>query len=513
MILERSCGVLLHITSLPGPHGTGTMGDEAYAFAETLRESGQSWWQILPLGPVAPAFDYSPYATTSTFSGNPFFISLELLSREKWHDGTISPSGTTEDHFVDFDTVTAHLEREMTRACGLFFKSAGADEMKRYDAFCTDSAEWLDDFVLFSALAEHFKTNNWLDWDAEIAARETVAMKSWGERLKDRVRFHRFAQFVFFDQWSRLKKHCNELGVGIIGDIPIYINLEGADAWANPEILQLDKKTLRPRAVAGVPPDYFSETGQRWGNPLYAWQDDNGKLCEKTCLWWIKRLRHLQGLTDIVRIDHFRAFEAYWSIPEKEKTAVKGKWIDGPGKEFFLRLKEGLGELNLIAEDLGVITDGVRELRDGLELPGMKILQFAFDINNKNEYLPHNIENPNCVIYTGTHDNNTTNGWFYGSEVDADKRKYVLDYIGSVKFSDFHWQFIRTAYMTTARLVIIPAQDIPGYGEEFRMNIPGTMGNNWRWKLTSEGITGEMTARLNNLAGMYRRRGRTDRTG
>jgi 4-alpha-glucanotransferase len=259
--------------------------------------------------------------------------------------------------------------------------------------------------------------------------------------------------------------------------------------------------------VAGVPPDYFSETGQRWGNPLYRWQDDSGALCEETCLWWIKRLRHLQGLTDIVRIDHFRAFEAYWSIPAKEKTAIKGKWIDGPGKKFFLRLKDDLGELPLIAEDLGVITDGVRELRDSLGLPGMKILQFAFDINNKNEYLPHSIENPNCVIYTGTHDNNTTNGWFYGSEVDSEKRKYILDYIGSVKFSDFHWQFIRVAYMTTARLVIIPAQDIPGYGEEFRMNRPGTMGDNWRWKLTSAGITGEMVEKLKQLSGMYRRGG------
>ncbi len=505
MILDRSCGVLLHITSLPGPHGTGTMGDEAYAFAETLRAAGQSWWQILPLGPVVTAFDYSPYASTSTFAGNPFFISLELLSRESWHDGKITPSGIPENHFIDFEKTISHWTLEMERAFGLFSHTGKSEEKKKYEAFCTESAEWLDDFALFSALTEHFKTNNWLEWDEDIAARKPEAMERWKNRLEGRIGFHAFCQFIFFDQWRRLKKHCNDLNIKLIGDIPIYINLEGADAWANPGILQLDKKTLRPQAVAGVPPDYFSETGQRWGNPLYKWQDDNGKLWEENCRWWIKRLRHLQGLMDVVRIDHFRAFEAYWSIPAKEKTAVKGKWIDGPGKKFFLRMKEDLGDLPLIAEDLGVITDGVRELRDGLGLPGMKILQFAFDINNKNEYLPHNIENPNCVIYTGTHDNNTTNGWFYGSEVDGGKRKYILDYIGSVKFSDFHWQFIRIAYMTTARLVIIPAQDIIGYGEEFRMNRPGTMGNNWRWKLTTGGITNEMVEKLNQLSGMYRR--------
>ncbi len=507
MILERSCGILLHVTSLPGKYGIGTLGREALEFAELLRDAGQSYWQILPLGPVSPAFDFSPYATTSTFAGNPYFIGLDEMAKETWHGGRIDTGDFTDDHFIDFDRVTGHAMRELERANDLFFSAALPEDVQKYEEFCKGASSWLEDFALFSALAEHFNTNSWLEWDADIAAREPGALKKWSARLEERVRYHRFTQFLFFTQWRALKEKVNALGIKIIGDIPIYINLEGADAWANPEILQLDKKTLKPLAVAGVPPDYFSETGQRWGNPLYKWHDDGGALGAATFGWWKRRLEHLGKLVDIVRIDHFRAFEAFWSIPAKEKTAVKGKWVKGPGKEFFDRLKKELGDLPLIAEDLGVITEEVRALRDSLALPGMKILQFAFDNNNRNEYLPHNIEDTNCVVYTGTHDNNTTNGWFYGTETDAGRRKYILDYIGSVRFNDFHWQLIRTAYMTTARLAMIPAQDLPGYGHEFRMNTPGTMGNNWRWKLTSGGITPEMAQKLREMAVMYRRAG------
>jgi 4-alpha-glucanotransferase len=507
MILDRSCGILLHVTSLPGNHGIGTLGREAREFAELLKDAGQTCWQILPLGPVSPAFDFSPYATTSAFAGNPYFVSLDELALEKWHGGKIDPGDFDEDHFVDFDRVTGHKMRELERANDLFFSAALPEDLKAYADFCAKEAWWLDDFSLYTALAEHFSTNNWTGWDGDISAREPSALQKWSARLEERVRYHRFVQFIFFRQWRALKKHCNDLGIKIIGDIPIYINLEGADAWASPSILQIDDKTLKPQAVAGVPPDYFSETGQRWGNPIYRWEDDKGRLNEETYAWWKKRLEHLGGLTDIVRIDHFRAFEAYWSIPAKEKTAVKGKWVKGPGRVFFDRLRRDLGDLPLIAEDLGVITEEVRELRDGLGLPGMKILQFAFDNNNRNEYLPHSIENPNCVVYTGTHDNNTTNGWFYGSEIDEERRKYILEYIGSVRFNDFHWQLIRTAYMTTARLAIVPAQDLPGYGHEFRMNTPGTMGSNWRWKLITGGITPEMAGRLREMSVMYRRNG------
>ncbi len=505
MKIERSAGTLLHITSLPGRYGIGTLGKEARDFAELLVRAGQSYWQVLPLGPVVPAFDYSPYASTSTFAGNPYFISLEEVAKKPWHGGPIDEENFLEDHFIDFDRVTLHKERELSRANELFFSSAKDEDLEAFEKFCQDERSWLGDYALFSALAEHYDTNNWLEWDSGAAMRDAAALEKWNMRLKDRASYHRFVQFLFFEQWNALRKHCNTLGIRLIGDIPIYINLEGADAWTNPDILQLDEKTKRPSAVAGVPPDYFSETGQRWGNPLYRWADRDGALLEKTYEWWKKRLRRLLSLVDVVRIDHFRAFESYWSIPAKEKTAVKGKWIKGPGTAFFERLRKDLGDIPIIAEDLGVITDEVRELRDGLRIPGMKVLQFAFDENSDNEYLPHNMEKSNCVVYTGTHDNNTINGWFYGIENDDERRKYILEYIGSEKFSDFHWQLIRTAYMTTARLAIVPAQDILGYGQEFRMNIPGTTGGNWRWKLRENEITPEMADKLKRLAAMYRR--------
>ncbi len=322
--------------------------------------------------------------------------------------------------------------------------------------------------------------------------------------LANEIRFQKFLQFVFFSQWEDFRRGCRERGISIIGDIPIYITLESADAWSNPEILDLDAATGAPRAVAGVPPDYFSETGQRWGNPLYRWMKGTS-LAPHTIEWWAQRIAHLRTLVDVIRIDHFRGFEAYWSIPAKEKTAVRGKWLKGPGVRFFEKLKSITGDLDLIAEDLGVITPEVEALRDGLGLPGMRILQFAFDHNNRNYYLPHNIDNRNCVLYTGTHDNNTVNGWFYGDEIDGDTRRYVLEYLGLSDWSDFHWSMIRLAYRSVAGLVIVPAQDIMGYGEEFRMNRPGTTEGNWRWKLTGGAIGDDIVMKLRRMGKMYRR--------
>lgn len=504
MKLERSCGVLLHITSLPGKYGIGTLGEEAWRFAELLEKAGQSYWQVLPIGPVASAFDFSPYASSSAFAGNAYFISLDEIAKSSWHDGNIDRGNFNDEHFIDFEKVTRHRSVALERAFTLFHTSADEKERQKFSSFCEAERGWLEDDALFSSLSEHFNTLNWTNWDDDIKMRETSALEKWQKKLSQKIEYHKFLQYLFFSQWRILKEKCNSHGIKIIGDIPIYINLESADAWANPEILLLNEK-LTPEFVAGVPPDYFSETGQRWGNPLYRWKDKKGKKHLPTYQWWAKRLQHLSGLVDLVRIDHFRAFEAYWSIPAEEKTAVNGKWIEGPGKEFFDWIEKLVGPIPLIAEDLGVITEGVKKLRDDLELPGMKILQFAFDGNSDNEYLPHNIENPNCIIYTGTHDNNTTNGWFYGSEITEETRRYILDYIGSVKFSDFHQQLIRLAYMTTARLAIVPAQDIIGYGEEFRMNRPGTSEGNWRWKLTEGGITDEMVAKLKSMAVVYRR--------
>ncbi len=505
MKLERSCGVLLHITSLPGRYGIGSLGDEAFRFAELLKEAGQSYWQVLPIGPVASAFDYSPYASTSAFAGNSHFISLDEIAKSPWHDGNIDKGDFTDEHFIHFEKVTRHRSLALERAYTLFLSSAGNEEKKKFESFCEKERGWLDDYALFSALSEHFNTLDWTEWDDGIKTREKNLLAKWNKTLSRKVGYYKFLQYLFFEQWKRLKEKCNSLGIKIIGDIPIYINLESVDAWANPEILLLNEKDLKPEFVAGVPPDYFSETGQRWGNPLYRWVNKKGKMFVPTYEWWANRLRHLCSLVDLVRIDHFRAFAAYWSIPANEKTAVNGRWINGPGKDFFDWIEKTVGRIPLIAEDLGVITDEVKKLRNDLEIPGMKILQFAFDGNSDNEYLPHNIENPNCIIYTGTHDNNTTNGWFYGSENNDERRKYILDYLGSVKFNDFHQQLIRLAYMTTARLAIIPAQDIIGYGEEFRMNRPGTAEGNWRWKLTDGSITSDMIAKLKSMGVMYRR--------
>ncbi len=504
MIRERSSGVLLHITSLPGRRGIGTLGPEAEAFADFLKAAGMRYWQLLPLGPVEASLGYSPYASTSAFAMNPLFISLEKLAAESWFPGSLAPSPFPEGHFVPFDEVVRHRQPVMERACEAFFSRAGDSWKTDYEAFRAREKHWLDDYALYAAAAEEAGTGNWLAWDRDLSMRKPAALRELARRRGERVRFHAFTQFILFRQWRDLAAHCAGKGIRLIGDIPIYITLASADAWAHPEILQLDGKSRLPRAVSGVPPDYFSETGQRWGNPLYRWKR-GPFLSRRTLRWWARRIRHLHDLVDIVRIDHFRGFEAYWSIPAEEATAVRGTWVKGPGIRFFKRLRALTGDLDLIAEDLGVITPEVEELRDRLGLPGMKILQFAFDGDSGNYYLPHNISTRNCVLYTGTHDNNTVNGWFYEGEVDEGRRKYILEYLGLEDWKDFHWALMRQAYRTIADLVIIPAQDIPGYGKEFRMNIPGTVEGNWRWKLTSGAITEEMTAKLRRMAGLYGR--------
>ncbi len=504
MKLDRSSGILLHITSLPGKYGIGTLGPEAKDFAGLLKNAGMRYWQILPIGPVDAKLDYSPYASTSAFAGNWHFISLERLAEEEWFSGSMASFPVKEGYAVSFEDVIRHKLPVLVKACDDFFAKAGDDDMQRYERFCKSEAYWLNDFALFSAAAEHEGTTDWLAWDPDLSMREAKALNRWKERLAMEIRFHSFIQFLFFRQWAGFRESCRDMGIEIIGDIPIYVTMESADAWANPDILMLDEKTRRPISVAGVPPDYFSNTGQRWGNPLYRWKQ-GAALSQETFQWWARRISHLDKLVDIIRIDHFRGFESYWSIPSVEKTAVNGKWIKGPGTQFFKKLREEIGHLHLIAEDLGVITPEVEKLRDGLGLPGMRILQFAFDFNNKNYYLPHNIDNRNCILYTGTHDNNTSNGWFYGSEIDEDTRRYVMEYLGIEDWSGFHWKLIRQAYRSVADLVIIPAQDILGFGPEFRMNRPGTTDGNWRFKLKDGSITSEITQRLRKMAQIYTR--------
>jgi len=507
MQLERSSGLLLHITSLPGPCGIGTLGPEARRFCDMLKIGGQHYWQILPFGPVEPHMGYSPYASPSAFAGNDLLISLELLADYPWYPITPADLPRSDEDFIDFDAVCCIKRPLLARAEQGFFTSAPDNELLAYEHFVSRNAGWLDDYTLFTALAEHFGTNTWLGWPSPIAERTETALAEWRDRLSARIRYHCFIQYIFFSQWQDLKRYCNDRDVQLIGDIPIYITFESADAWANPGIFEFDSLTGAPARVSGVPPDYFSETGQRWGNPLYRWHADHGhRLHPATMAWWVKRISHLNTMVDLLRIDHFRAFESYWSISVDSQTAIDGHWVEGPGLVFFEQLQTALGNLNLIAEDLGIITPAVEKLREQSGLPGMKVLQFAFDRNNRNCFLPHTYSETNCIVYTGTHDNNTINGWFYGNEIDNDTRNYVMDYIGTNTFSDFHWAMIRLAMQTVAHLTIFPVQDVLGYGSELRMNRPGTLGaHNWIWKLRRYSLSKEHMQRLRHLCNLYNR--------
>lgn len=505
MNIKRSSGLLMHITSLPGKHGIGTMGAEARHFIDLLKEGGQKYWQVLPFGPVSSTFGYSPYSALSSFAGNFFFINLNMMQKEDWMRNYIM-SDLPEDgyaDFVDFNRIASFKIPLLQRAAQNFFKYAQGKDREEFDRFCETEASWLDDYSLFVPIAEHYNNYNWLAWDEDIRLRKPAAIKKFTKELTDQIDYNKFVQFIFYKQWDDLKAYANQKGIKIIGDIPIYVNFDSAEAWANPEIFQLDPHTYKPVKVAGVPPDYFSPTGQRWGNPLYVWWD-NGKLKKETVSWWIRRFKHVFTHFDITRLDHFRGFEAYWAVPASEVTAINGSWEKGPGVEFFKILKKELSDMPIFAEDLGVITPQVEKLRDKFKFPGMKILQFAFDFNNKNPYLPHNFQNPSCIVYTGTHDNSTTNGWFY-EESDERTRLYVMDYLKLNHRDEFHWQLINLALSSIAQLSIIPIQDILGYAGRFRMNTPGRIDNNWRWKLTPERLSPEIMHKLKKLCIMYNR--------
>jgi 4-alpha-glucanotransferase len=506
VFMERASGVLLHITSLPGKYGGGTLGCEAAAFSDFLAASGQSYWQVLPLAPVCGHWHFSPYSSPSALAGNELLIDPEKmhargwLSTEQLHE---CEEGQNSD-YADLASTAGQKASLLAKAAARFHEQRDPSETRAFEGFCFDQGHWLDDYSLFRALADHFNTMQWPTWPEAIARRQPAAMESWREKLAAAVRFRQFEQFVFFQQWLEMKEYANRRGVRIIGDIPFYVNFESADAWAHPEIFRLDKTSGLPAAVAGVPPDYFSPTGQRWGNPLYSWQE-GGRLHAPTMEWWTARVGHLLQLVDVLRIDHFRGFDTCWAIPASEPTAISGQWLPGPGRAFFDRLQRNLGRLPLIAEDLGELTPGVEALRDSLGFPGMKILQFAFDGRSDNPYLPHNFANGNCLVYTGTHDNNTSNGWFYGQETSPQTKQYVLDYLGLTHRDEFHWQFIRLAMQSIAGLAMFPAQDILGYDGRFRMNTPGQGAGNWSWKLTPGALSPEIGQRLRTLTALYNR--------
>ncbi len=474
----RRAGVLLHPTSLPGPGRAGEIGPEARRFVEFLAASGFSVWQTLPLGPTHE--DNSPYQCLSSHAGDPRLISVERLAQWGW----LPDSGDCADRAVQL------------RAARRYFAGKRGAELEEFEAFLAAHAYWLEDYVLYSALREEYQGRPWWEWPAPLRNREPQALQEARVRNAGSIAQQRFEQFVFFREWFELKAYANGHGVLMFGDMPIFVAEDSAEVWAQREYFAFDDEG-RLQAVAGVPPDYFSATGQRWGNPHYRWE----RMEEDGFAWWMQRMRTQLMLFDLVRIDHFRGFESYWEIPAHAETAVQGRWVKAPGDALFKTLRQAFDPLPLVAEDLGVITPPVEAMRRRYGLPGMKILQFAFDGSTDNPYLPHNHEE-NSVVYTGTHDNNTTLGWF--DELPAESRGYVEEYLGHSR-EEMPWPLIRAACESVARLAIMPMQDVLMLGSEHRMNLPGTVRGNWSWRLDWGQVPEDLPARLRHLVKLYGR--------
>jgi 4-alpha-glucanotransferase len=501
MRLPRSSGILLHPTSLPGRFGIGDLGPAAYEFLDFLTDTGQRWWQILPLGPTG--YGNSPYQSYSSFAGNPMLISPERLADE----GLLSPSDWArfprlDDDRVDFDAVIAAKDELFRKAFERFGRGDAG-----FRAFVKANAGWLDDFSLFMALKEAHGGRAWCDWGAPHVRRDPGALKKSREKLAGSVRYYQFLQYAFARQWGALREACRARNVGMIGDLPIYVAQDCADVWSRPDLFQLDTAG-KPTAVAGVPPDYFSATGQLWGNPLYRWEAHR----DEGFAWWLDRLKAQLSRVDLVRLDHFRGFEAYWEVPAGAETAVGGCWRLGPGAEFLEAVRTGLGGLPIVAEDLGDITPEVLSLRDRFGLPGMRVLQFGFQGSPGTElHLPFSFVN-NCLAYTGTHDNDTTVGWFEtlarDGAVDRRYRKAQIAYAHEVVGSDgeeIHWDVIRAALGSVADTVIVPLQDVLGLGSDARMNTPGVGEGNWCWRFRRNQLRAGDRARLARLTAAFHR--------
>lgn len=507
MSFPRASGILLHPTSLPGQFGIGGLGSEAYRFADFLESTGQRLWQVLPLGPTG--YGNSPYQCLSVLAGNPLLISLEKLVEDRFLEAAdLECAPSFPEHRVDYGAAMKFKTPLLKRSFQIFERKAGPTERDRFQAFCEHNASWLEVYSLFMALREAHGLVAWNTWEEDIRRRQPKALERWSKDLGREIRCHNYQQYQFFKQWSELKKHCNDRGIRLIGDIPIFVALDGAEVWSHPEMFYLDTSG-KPTVVAGVPPDYFSKTGQLWGNPLYRWD----VLAKDSYAWWIDRFRATRTLVDIIRLDHFRGFEKYWEVPVTDTTAMNGRWIPGPGAELFQAVQKALGALPIIAEDLGVITPAVDALRDQLGFPGMRVLQFAFGSDTKaDDYKPHNYPR-NCVVYTGTHDNNTTIGWFRGEDSGATtqskeerekERQRTLKYLGT-DGHEINWDFIRLALMSVADTAIIPLQDVLGLGSEARMNRPGTTRGNWHWRFTFGMLTDKIKDRLKEMTALYGR--------
>jgi 4-alpha-glucanotransferase len=505
MGFPRASGILLHITSLPGPYGIGDFGPSAYRFADWLEQARQRIWQVLPLVPTGHG--HSPYSSPSTFAGNPLLISPDLLLDE----GLLLRKDIEErpdfnEQQVDFDQAGPYRLELLRRAFERFDEAASFSLQSDFRAFQNENREWLEDYALFAVLKEHYGGGTWTEWPKDLVHREPAALqRALGEHERE-IRMHKFWQFLFDRQWRALKQYCNVRGIQIFGDLPIYVAHDSSDVWSAQHLFHLDEDG-NPTVVSGVPPDYFSETGQRWGNPIYRWD----LMRENGYKWWTRRIAASLKQVDILRLDHFRAFEAYWEIPASEETAVNGRWVTGPGADLFNVVRERLGELPLVAEDLGLITPEVTALMKELGFPGMVVLQFAFASDNCCSYLPHNFHR-NAVAYTGTHDNDTTIGWWEALRQSENGESARLEYTFAKKYlglnsdeSGVHWNAIRSVIGSVADLSVIPMQDILGLGSSARMNQPGQGDNNWAWRMQADQLTDADAGRLRLLTETYGR--------
>jgi 4-alpha-glucanotransferase len=508
ILANRGSGVLLHISSLPSRFGVGDLGPAARAFIDLLVVGGQQCWQFLPLCPTSPGLENSPYMGLSAFAGNPVLISPEALAEDGLlpHD-VLHDAPQFSEYLVNFDEVRPWKEEILAIAFANFQEHSQNQQLAQEYVEFQESASWLEDYALFMSLHEDLRGLPWSSWPQELARSEPAALAEQRRRLADRISYHRFVQFVFYRQWLGLRRYATKQGIKLIGDIPLYVAPDSADVWALTECFRLDPATLQPTHVAGVPPDYFSDTGQRWGNPLFRWQGTSREGRDRLYQWWRRRLAHQLQLVDIVRIDHFRGFEAYWEVPAAEPEAIRGRWVKGPGLSFFREMEKELGKMPIIAEDLGMITPAVEELRDALGFPGMKVLQFAFDSDETNAYLPHNYPHRNCVAYTGTHDNDTTVGWYFSDRVSPAAKARLLRYARSREGSPVHWDLIRIALASVANLVITPLQDILGFGSDCRMNLPGTARGNWRWRVAPRFLDEGLFRHLRSECEFYNRHG------
>ncbi len=479
-LLRRHAGLLLHPTSLPGRWGNGDLGAEAYNFVNFMAAAGFSIWQLLPLGPTNGG---SPYQCFSAHAGNPQLISADKLREWRWLDSDPRPD------------VDARLDL-VRQAHALFKKRNSPEEVMEFARFKQTNVAWLDDFALYSALKAAFGQAAWTEWPAPLRDRDPAAIEEAHRKYAAAVEDVRFEQFVFFRQWHTLKAYAHQHGITLFGDMPIFVAHDSADVWAQRQYFQLDPQG-HPTVVAGVPPDYFSATGQRWGNPHYDWD----AMAANGFAWWLQRMESQIDLFDLVRVDHFRGFESYWEVPASEETAIKGRWVEAPGDALFEALHRRFDPLPVVAEDLGIITDEVEALRRKWALPGMKILQFAFDGGPANPYLPHYHEQ-NCVVYTGTHDNDTTLGWY--SDLDEAQRDYVMEYLGRPG-EPMPWPLITAAYASVARMAVVPMQDILALDSEHRMNTPGTENGNWQWRFSWDQIPPTLAGRLRRMAEIYGR--------